>query len=146
MSRNIQKKSKEKAARKVGAGTGPVTVEALVAQAALALSNVQPELASKFYKKALTLQPQDTGLMDATADALIQTGDAEEALQYLRKSTALQPDANPCKWMFMGQLLTGIDAHSCYLTGIEKLKAHVRLHPGEVRAMCCDFTECLLCW
>lgn len=137
MSRNIDARSQSKAAAKAAAGKKkpPATVEALVQQGNMALSNVQPELASKFFKRALDMEPQNTGLMDALADALIQMGNAPEALQYLQQSVTLQPDANPCKWMFLGQLLVGTDALACYRTGIEKMTSYVTKNPAEAPVM-----------
>ncbi len=98
-----------------------VSVEGLIEQANVALSNVQPELASKFFKRALMMSPDDTSIMDALADAYIQMGDTDSALKLLRNSTAQAPDTNPYKWMYMGQLLCGTESLSCFLTGIQKL-------------------------
>ena len=98
-----------------------VSVDGLIEQAKIALSNVQPELASKFLKRALTMAPDDTTIMDALADANIQMGDTTSALMLLRNSTTVAPDSNPYKWMYMGQLLSGTEAVSCFVTGIQKL-------------------------
>lgn len=48
----------------------PVKAEDLVDQGNAALSKMQPELALKFYSRALSLAPENTNIMDALAGTL----------------------------------------------------------------------------
>ena len=94
------------------------TVDDLISKANDALNKLQPDLACKFYQKALQMEPQNTNVMDALADVLIQLGQSSEALNLLTQSTLIAPNENPYKWMFLAQLQTGIDAMESYNRGI----------------------------
>ena len=122
-----------------------VTVEGLIDQANVALSNVQPELASKFLQRALTMVPDSTSIMDALADTYIQMGDTDSALTLLRSSTSAAPDANPCKWMYLAQLLNGNEALSCFLTGIQKLSISLQAEHSPVLYYSCENVPCICC-
>lgn len=97
------------------------TVDDLISKANEALNKLQPDLACKFYQKALEMEPQNTNLMDALADVSIQIGQSNEALTLLKQSTLLAPNENPYKWMFLAQLQSGIDAIESYNRGISLL-------------------------
>jgi hypothetical protein len=97
------------------------TVEQLLDQANAAMSSMQLELAEKFYCRALVMTPEDTNIMDALADVYLQLGEMDNALQFLVKSTSLAPKENPYKWMFLGQLQSGLDSIESYRTGINIL-------------------------
>lgn len=88
-----------------------------------ALSRVEPEAALSHFEKALDLEPNNTNVMDAIAEVLLQVGEQEEALRLLIQSTTLAPTENPTKWFNLAQLRNGTDAHHCYASGIELLKA-----------------------
>jgi tetratricopeptide (TPR) repeat protein len=95
--------------------------EDLVEKGNEAIANFQPELAIKFFRKAHEMASTDTNIMDALADALIQTGDHEEAKQLLVLSTSLAPLINPYKWCYLAQLLSGHEALQTYQKAIEIL-------------------------
>jgi predicted Zn-dependent protease len=67
------------------------------------------------------MAPENTNVMDALADVLIQLGQAQEAEELLVESTELAPDANPCKWLFLAQLRSGNEALQTYRTGMDYL-------------------------
>ncbi len=114
---NRPRKEKKKTEAKVA------TVEQLIEQANVAVGNLQLELAEKFFCRALSMSPEDTNIMDALADVYMQLGEMENALQLLVSSTTLAPSENPYKWMFLGQLQTGLDAIASYTAGINLLKS-----------------------
>lgn len=95
-----------------------ITVDALVEQGNVALNRLQPELASSFFKRALDIEPENTNLMDAYADVLMQLGEMPQALTLLQKSVLSAPEINPYKWFFYAQLLSGHEALNAYTTGI----------------------------
>lgn len=101
----------------------PVKAEDLVDQGNAALSKMQPELALKFYSRALSLAPENTNIMDALADVHIQLGEPEHALPLLQQSTTLAPTENVFKWLFLSQLQQGLDALTCYQQGIQLMLA-----------------------
>ena len=115
-------------------------VEKLFEQGKIALSNMDFELAVKFFRKALNVSPNETYIMDALAEVLLQVGDSSEAYELLIKSTRTQPDVNPSKWCYLAQLQESFDAVSSYQKAIqiasselpslcneEEIKAHQKL-------------------
>eukprot|EP01038_Epipyxis_sp_PR26KG_P010802 gene10802-14501_t len=96
------------------------TVDSLLEKANNAMATMQIELASTYYRRALTKSDnQNTDIMDALADVSIQLGDVDTALSLLITSTSVAPSQNPFKWMFLAQLQCGSDAVESYRHGIE---------------------------
>lgn len=116
--RTTKKKTKKAASAKPAVAHTP---EALVEQGNIALSSMKIELAAQFFSKALELSPDDTNIMDALSDVLLQMGDQNLALELLQRSTSMAPSANPYKWCYLAQLQTGEDALLSYRTGINLL-------------------------
>lgn len=111
--------------------------ETLLQRATDAMVDMQLELAAKLFGKALVLSPEDTNLMDALADVLIQLGSHDEARQLLLRSTATSPDANPFKWLFLAQLQSGKESVATYERAIGVLcaQAEAREDAEERRIM-----------
>jgi Flp pilus assembly protein TadD len=93
----------------------------LIEQGMRALATCEPELAAQFFERAVTLDPHDAQLLDALADALLQTGRVAEAKVVLVKSTELDPRSNPAKWFYLAQLQSSGEALSSYTVGIRVL-------------------------
>lgn len=93
----------------------------LLDQGMLALGNCNPDLAAKFFAKALELDKDDTDTMDALADALVQCGRGDEARPLLETSARLQPDRNPAKWFYLAQLQHSEDALRSLNSGVDAL-------------------------
>jgi tetratricopeptide (TPR) repeat protein len=110
------------------------TAEDLILQANIALSKIQPELASQFYQRALLLSPNDTNIMDALADVYLQLGEHEQAFDLLKQSTEKEPRSNPFKWCFFAQLQSGFNALQSYNQGIEILTETLPQMADEVTA------------
>ena len=127
------KKGKKKPVKKDGGNTREYTPEMLIEQGNVALGNMQLELAAEFFNRALNLSPDDTNIMDALADVMIQLGEQEKALELLLKSTQSAPTVNPYKWFFLGQLQLEFDAVKCYRTGIQILMSVINSE-GDVRS------------
>lgn len=111
-------KGKKKAADNKATG---ITPDKLIEQGNVALSNMEVELAEKFFTRALSIAPQDTNIMDALADVQIQLGESDKAVQLLLQSTSIAPSVNPFKWLFLGQLQSEAESVKSYRTGIELL-------------------------
>lgn len=114
------RKGKDKA--KAKAKAKPVTVEGLIEQGNVAAASMQPELAMRFFQRALTMEPEDTNIMDALADVCLQLGDHSQAFQLLDTSTTIAPEENPLKWCFYAQLQNGLDSVGSYERCIQILK------------------------
>lgn len=99
-----------------------VTASALVEQGNAAVASFQPELALRFYQRALEKEPNDTNIMDALADVHLQLGNPQEAQELLLQSTQQAPTTNAFKWLYLAQLQQGTESLSCYLRAIDVLQ------------------------
>lgn len=106
--------------------------EDLVSQANVALSNMQFELAVKFYKRALQMAPTDTSIMDALAEVQIQLGETHEAELMLQQSISLEPTRNPYKWCYLAQLQNGEQAFISYKKAAEIMSSTIDTLTDEV--------------
>jgi tetratricopeptide (TPR) repeat protein len=113
-----QKKSSSSAASGLGQD-----VSKLVEHAQLALDKAEPELALKFFERAHSLNSSDTTIMDSMADVLLQLNEPDRALELLTRSIQLEPNSNPCKYLYLAQLQSCHEALGSYQTGISFLTA-----------------------
>lgn len=126
------KKSSKKATKAAPKKAASVSVEGLIEQGNNAISKLQPELAIKFFMRARELSPEDTNIMDALADVHLNLGDQEEARQLLLMSTALAPEANPFKWLYLAQLQSGSEAISTYIKAIEIIEKMLHIESEDI--------------
>ena len=102
-------------------------LEKLVAQGEKALEEFQPELALKFFKRALEIENQNASsagrVLDLTGETLVAVGEPEEALRHFLKSSQVAPNENPYKWLYLGQLQEGAESLECFRKGIAMLGA-----------------------
>jgi len=110
-------------------GTLETTTDRLVEQGQLALQNFQPDLALKFFQRALVAAPGDTNIMDALADVHLQLGQVSQAKSLLEESTVRAPTINCFKWLFLAQLQEGFDAVRSYQRAIELLSELILQSP-----------------
>lgn len=120
--------SQPRASAKQSKSAGPkkkkqFTPAQLVSKAEQCLDKCQPELASKFYKRALALQPHNTDIMDDLAHVLAEMHCEDEAKQYTLKSCEIAPGINPSKWMYLAQMQDGNEALSSFQKGLAILQA-----------------------
>lgn len=85
------------------------------------INSFQLEKAIDLYEKALTLEPENTNIMDGLADLYLQIGEQEKGRELLSQSTSIDPDRNPIKWLYLAQLTSGLDSLKFYQTGISLL-------------------------
>ena len=103
-----------------------ISVSSLVEEGSKALARMEPELAQKFFERALSLEPNNTNLMDALADIFIQVGEPDKAVELLKNSTKLAPNLNPYKWLFLAQLHCGKDSANLYRQAINVLEEYTK--------------------
>jgi tetratricopeptide (TPR) repeat protein len=96
-----------------------ITTDMLVEQGNIAMAKMNIDLAEQFFKRALSMSSTDTSIMDALADAHLQRGAFDEALALLESSCSIAPQENPFKWLFLGQLQSGLEAVQSYRTAID---------------------------
>jgi predicted Zn-dependent protease len=87
------------------------------------------EAAEKFFRKALTLDPNHVELIDLYAETLLDLGEADKAKHFLLKSIERHGDAVAEPYMYMAQLSTGYDALRYLQHGIHILEQ--QLSSGE---------------
>ena len=97
------------------------------------MNKAQPQLAARFFVKALEQRSQDTGIMDMLADCYLNIGDAHKALPLLEKSIELDPEGSPYKYLNLAQLEEGPEALMCYQTAIRVFE-RMKREPGKSRA------------
>jgi Tfp pilus assembly protein PilF len=62
----------------------------LVVRALRALDTCEPELASKFFERALALEPNNVDILDEFAELLLSQGDVARASRLLQQSTKVR--------------------------------------------------------
>eukprot|EP01116_Phalansterium_solitarium_P000102 TRINITY_DN10064_c0_g1_i1.p1 TRINITY_DN10064_c0_g1~~TRINITY_DN10064_c0_g1_i1.p1 ORF type:complete len:365 (-),score=101.14 TRINITY_DN10064_c0_g1_i1:291-1322(-) len=111
------------------------TVEQLLAKAEELLLAYNPELAEKFYKRALEQEPTNSDALDAYGSFLLEVDRFDEAKEVFLKSIEVAPDADSAKYMNMGQLSEGQEAIKHFSRGIaimeEQLNEVQQLKPSK---------------
>lgn len=100
-----------------------MSLEALMDQGEKALGQFNPELALKFFSRALEQSPNDTSILDLLGETSIHAGLPGEALAYFLRSSVLKPDENAYKWLYLGQLQEAETSLKCFRKGIAMLSA-----------------------
>jgi predicted Zn-dependent protease len=130
---------KQKKSSTIASGQG-LDVSKLVEQGQLALDKAEPELALKFFERAHSLSSSDTSIMDSLADVLLQLNEPDRAVELLTRSIELEPNSNPCKYLYLAQIQTCHEALASYQTGISILTTEKQGADPEVDLLpvCCD--------
>lgn len=102
------------------------TLDELLGKAEELMLTYQPELAEKFYKRALEMQPSSTDALDAYGSFLLEQDRFDEAKPLFLRSIELDPLGDAAKYMFMGQLCEGLEATQYYGKGIELMQAQLK--------------------
>jgi len=129
------------------------TVEDLLSKAEECMETLQPELAEKFYLKALELDPNNSKVMDDLAFLLLDMDDFERAKKLLETSMKIAPDDNFAKYMHMGQLLEGKDSIQYFNKGIQLMiqekekqrdKEYIQYLKSQIATALCSVAEIYL--
>lgn len=102
------------------------SVAELVAKAEALVDQCQPELAVKFFERALAKEPANTALLDAVGELSTELNQPERALEAFQRSIDLAPAVNPAKWFYAAQLVAGEDAERYSLQGIQYLQQELQ--------------------
>jgi tetratricopeptide (TPR) repeat protein len=105
---------------KGGGGTHPL-VQKLLERARHAMDTLEPDLAVKFYEKALAQEEakEDVSVIDEAAEVMLQTGCVERATELLRRSMELAPHSGSGKYLSMAQLHEGKEALALLMKGVD---------------------------
>lgn len=82
------------------------------------LSSMEPELAIKFFLKALSLEPENYNVLDSLAEAYLQVGDCNSALQIFQLTTSKNPSGSYSRWLTIAQLQNGHESLASFSTGV----------------------------
>lgn len=96
----------------------------LAARAQACSDRYEVEEAAQLYRQALTLEPQNTNLLDALGETLLQLGQRNDAALAFEKSVELQPDGGSERYMYLGQLHEGLESFGWFARGVELLRAN----------------------
>ena len=92
-------------------------VSVLLAVADAALNEEFPpniDAAFSAYQQALEIDENCIEALDSFGELLANLGDSERAIQVFMKSVSIAPDQGPCKYFYLGQMLSGHEALSAY--------------------------------
>lgn len=124
--RPVAKKGGGKAAARRGKSAPTYTAAMLVERAETLVEQLQPDAALEFYRRALSLAPDDTSVMDAAAEVAFELGDEATARQLFERSVALAPEASAAKWMYLAQMQDGMEARGSYERGVVIMRREER--------------------
>lgn len=88
------------------------------------LIRFEPDKAGVELTKALAMQPNNSAVMDLMAQAHMELGQPDKALEMLEKSAQIDPQSSPQKWLYLGQLHGGEKAIECFQNGVD-IMVHV---------------------
>ncbi|XP_064387108.1 uncharacterized protein LOC135335514 [Halichondria panicea] len=112
-------KRKQQRSAKPKTTTSSYTVDDLLTRAEDAMDAFQLELAVKFCDKALGLEPDCVRVLDTLGPLLLETGEADRALDCFKRSIDLSPLTGHSKYLYMAQLSEGVVAIDYIKRGIE---------------------------
>jgi tetratricopeptide (TPR) repeat protein len=96
------------------------------------------ELADKFCQRALDLEPQNVRTLEMLGFLRLQCGDLDESRKHFSKAIALDPEKGHSKYMYIGQLSTGLEAIEFYSKGIRIMKNALSSKDQELATVASD--------
>ena len=117
-------------------------VASLIKQGEQSLLSFEPELALKFFLRALEYSPKDVTILTSIGDIYIQCGDPINAGKYFVQATTITNDNNDNDnnaddtklapaWLYLGQLRSGLQSLECYQKGIKLLEKLLQLQQSQ---------------
>ncbi|KAJ1959593.1 hypothetical protein IWQ62_004546 [Dispira parvispora] len=76
------------------------------------------DVAYQFCQKAQSLEPDNVAVLEVTATVALELGLFEEALTMLQRCVQLSPEDGYSKYMYLGQMFTGMDAVRYFEKGV----------------------------
>jgi len=89
------------------------------------VENFNYQLALQFSEKALSLEPQNTKVLETMGNIYAELGNADTAKEHYMKAVALEPKQGHVKYLYLGQLSQGSEALKFYHQAIDIMKATV---------------------
>ncbi|GAM18821.1 hypothetical protein SAMD00019534_019960 [Acytostelium subglobosum LB1] len=103
-----------------------LSLEELIEEGEKYAQEYKLDMAVKSFKEALSIDTNNTLLMDTIGELMLELGELKQAKQYFTKSIETNPNDSSSKYMNLGQLLGGADAIRCYTKGIEIMETELK--------------------
>ncbi|XP_058878468.1 uncharacterized protein si:dkey-12j5.1 [Acipenser ruthenus] len=110
----MQEKAKKKTAEKY-------SVEQLLEKTEECMDNFDFEMAQLFCQRALDLEPTNLNTLDMLGNICAELGNEEKAKQVFLRAVALSPEEGHSKYMYLGQVHSGMEAVQYFGKGIEAM-------------------------
>lgn len=127
MKAKMHEKAKKKTAEKY-------TVDQLLEKTTECIENFDFSMARVFCQRALDIEPANLTILDMLGNIYAELGDAEKAKQVFLKAVELCPEEGHSKYMYLGQIHTGIEAVQYFSKGIELMLNAMDKHANEACA------------
>ncbi|XP_061101193.1 uncharacterized protein si:dkey-12j5.1 isoform X3 [Conger conger] len=129
----MQEKAKKKTAEKY-------TTEQLLEKTEECIDNFNFEMAQMFCQRALDIEPTNLKILDMLGNVCAELGNVEKAKQAFLKAVELSPEEGHSKYMYLGQIHTGVEAVQYFSKGIEVMlnTLEERTHSAEGAAAASD--------
>ncbi|XP_017551271.2 probable assembly chaperone of rpl4 [Pygocentrus nattereri] len=112
MKAKMQEKAKKKTAEKY-------TVDQLLEKTEECMDNFDFPMAKMFCQRALDIEPTNLTILDMLGNICAELGDMDKAKQVFLKAVELSPEEGHGKYMYLGQIHTGMEAVQYFSKGLE---------------------------
>lgn len=128
MKTKIQERAKKKTAEKY-------TIDQLIEKTEECIDNFDFDMARLYCQRALDIEPTNLTLLDMLGNICSELGDVEKAKQVYLKAVELSPEEGHSKYMYLGQIHTGIEAVQYFSKGTEVMLNAMEKHANEASAV-----------
>ncbi|RXN30377.1 putative assembly chaperone of rpl4 [Labeo rohita] len=134
----MQEKAKKKTAEKY-------TIDQLIEKTEESIDNFDFDMARLYCQRALEIEPTNLTLLDMMGNICAELGDIEKAkeisfthtsltaLYVYLKAVELSPEEGHSKYMYLGQIHTGMEAVQYFSKGTEVMLNAMDKHANEAR-------------
>uniref|UniRef100_A0A8C1Y2L4 Si:dkey-12j5.1 n=1 Tax=Cyprinus carpio TaxID=7962 RepID=A0A8C1Y2L4_CYPCA len=126
MKAKMQEKAKKKTAEKY-------TIDQLVEKTEECIDNFDFDMARLYCQRALDIEPTNLTILDMMGNICTELGEIENVYVYL-KAVELSPEDGHSKYMYLGQIHTGMEAVQYFSKGTEVMLNTMDKHSSEASA------------
>lgn len=127
MKAKMHERAKKKTAEKY-------TVGQLLQKTEESVDNFDFDMARLYCQRALDIEPTNLTILDMMGSICSELGDVEKAKQVYLKTVELSPEEGHSKYMYLGQIHTGMEAVQYFSKGIEVMLNTMDKHTNEACA------------
>uniref|UniRef100_A0A9J7Z0S9 Si:dkey-12j5.1 n=1 Tax=Cyprinus carpio carpio TaxID=630221 RepID=A0A9J7Z0S9_CYPCA len=127
MKAKMQEKAKKKTAEKY-------TIDQLVEKTEECIDNFDFDMARLYCQRALDIEPTNLTTLDMMGNICTELGEIEKAKQVYLKAVELSPEDGHSKYMYLGQIHTGMEAVQYFSKGTEVMLNTMDKHTSEASA------------